>query len=363
MVSHIVYVMIKLNCKMKNIKKILLLSLFILLCISCNKKQLDINSFDVIEEVTAYDSIFSDKDEPFGRVTGMKFFNNMLILEHMNDDFEYSFIDVLKKQVVCRWGKTGEGPDEFIDFGADFFIQDSCMVFLTFAKKELNYVHIKDILNHTGSINVRKEKIPYNANFRPLKICPVGDVKIAVGSFEEGFLGVLDSKNEIMNTCFDYPFSYNEIQGIYKGIVFQSLIGSNNNQDKFVTSILSSDVFKIFEVSGSKINEVYTSSFKHVPQILEKGGRYTINYENSIAGLMKMATSDKYICFTYSTLSDTEAGRLGKASKEVLCFDWTGEKVKKYILPFEISSICLDNDYIYGVRYLDDETVIYRFKL
>lgn len=344
-------------------KKILLLFLLVLLCVSCNKEQSEINSFDTVEQVTAYDSIFSDKKEPFGRIKDMKIFNDILILEHVTDEFEYSFIDVQKKQVVCRWGKIGEGPNEFIDFGSGFFIQDSCLVFMTLAKKELNYVPLKTILTSAGEIGFRKVQIPYNVDFRPLKICPLKDVKIAVGAFKDGWLGMLDSKNEIMHTCFDYPFSYDEIQGIYKGVAFQSLINSNKKQDKFVVSILSSDVFSIFDASCGKVENIYVSPFKHIPQIWEKGGRYTIDYNNSIAGLMKMATSDKYICFTYSALSDTEASRGGKLSKEILCFDWTGKKIKKYILPFEVGAICLDEEYIYATRYFDDETIIYRFKL
>ena len=348
---------------MKIFGKILFLFTFILLCVSCNKKPIEIDSFDVIEKVTTYDSIFTDKEEPFGTITDMKIFKNVLILEHMNDDFQYSFIDISQKRLLCRWGKIGEGPDEFIDFGSGFFIQDSCMMFSTFAKKEINYVPIKDILNYNVPINIRKEKFPYNVNFRPRKICPVGDVKIAVGSFEEGLLGVFDTKKERMDTYSDYPFSYDEIQGIYKGSVFQSLVASNGGKDKFVISILASDIFKIFEISGTEIHERYTSSFKHIPPIWEKGGRYTIDYKKSIAGLMKMAASEKYICFTYSNQNYEEASRLEKVSNEVLCFDWTGEKIKKYILPFSISSIGMDNNYIYGIRYIDGETVIYRFKL
>ncbi|WP_455665272.1 BF3164 family lipoprotein [Phocaeicola sp.] len=346
---------------MKKHKNVLLLFL-IVLCSSCYEKQVEIDSFDDVEEIITYDSIYTDKAEPFGTITDMKIFNNILILEHMNDDFQYSFIDVIKKQILCRWGKIGEGPNEFIDFGSGFFIQDSCLMFSTFAKKEINYVPLKDILNNESSINIRKEKFPYNVDFRPRKICPVGDLKMTVGSFEHGLFGVLDSENKIMEANFDFPFLYDEVQGIYKGSVFQSLV-SSNGKNKFVISILSSDIFQIFEILDSGIHKTYTSPFRHIPQIWEKGGRYTIDYEKSIAGLMKMATSEKNICFTYSTQSYADASRIGKVSKEILSFDWTGKKVKKYILPFAVSSICLDNNYIYGIRCLGDETIIYRFKL
>ena len=85
--------------------------------------------------------------------------------------------------------------------------------------------------------------------------------------------------------------------------------------------------------------------------------------DESIAGLMKMAVSDEMICFTYSAESYAKANKAGFISNEILCFNWKGEKIKKYLLPFPISTFCVDKHFIYGVRYIDDESIIYRFKL
>lgn len=343
--------------------KVLLFLLLIVLCSSCNEKPVGVNSFDIVEKVVVYDSIFADKDVPLGSVRDMSIANNILVLRHINDDYQFSFIDVAKRKMVSRWGTVGEGPDEFIDFGSDFFVRDSLLVFLTSAKKEINYVSLPDILSHRQSISIRKEKYPYNVDFRPRKICPVNDKKIAIGSFSKGLFGILDANNEIIDTSFDLPFLCDEVQNIDKGGIFQSLAGSNNRKNRFVLSILSSDIFEIYEMTDTGVYKIYTSTFQHVPQIWKKGERYAIDYDKSIAGLMKMAVSNEFICFTYSSQSYTEASKSGKVSNEVLCFDWNGEKIKKYILPFSISNICLDNNYIYAIRYVDDETVIYRFKL
>ena len=76
-----------------------------------------------------------------------------------------------------------------------------------------------------------------------------------------------------------------------------------------------------------------------------------------------MAVSDEMICFTYSAESYAKANKAGFISNEILCFNWKGEKIKKYLLPFPISTFCGDKHFIYGVRYIDDESIIYRFKL
>ncbi len=230
-------------------------------------------------------------------------------------------------------------------------------------KKEINYVLISDILENKNILDVRKEHYPYTVDFRPVKLCIVKDKKILLGAFKEGRFGVLDSANTIVDCFSEYPFDCGEVTGIYRGSVFQGKIETNSKQEKFVISIFSSDVFEIYQVSDSGMHKVYVNHFANAPQTCKKGGRYTVDFNKSIVGLMNMAVSDDFICFTYSSLYENEAGDLDKMSSEILCFNWEGKKVKKYLLPFGINNFCIDKKYIYGVKYDDDETSFYRFKL
>jgi hypothetical protein len=240
------------------------------------------------------------------------------------------------------------------------------LVFLDAAKKEINYVPLSIILKQDSAAKIVKEPYPYTVDFRTGYLTLVGNKKIAVGSFKKGYFGILDSANNIVANPFDYPFICKEIDGIYKGSAFQLNIKSNEKQRKFVTSFLLSDIFEIYQVNDTNIVKTYSSSFNHVPQLWQNpraNNRYTIDYEKSIAGLMNMAVSEDFICFSYSSKSYTESANSSHELNEILCFDWNGKKVKKYILPFPIYRFCIDNNYIYGVRALDDEMVIYRFRM
>lgn len=335
-----------------------------MLCTSCNDvDKTAINSFDAVDNVVEYDSLFSDKSEPMGVITGMEIIGNTLVTEHMNDEYQYSFIDIEKGQLKSRWGRIGDAPNEFIDFGSGFTIFDSQLVFLCNAKKEINYVPLCGILHRSDSVSVRKESYPYAADFRPSDFIILKDNKIATGYFKGGRFGMLDSLNCIINTFGDYPFHYDEVDGIYRGMVFQSKIKSNASLDKFVILTLASDIFEIYQLSDTTVSRTYVSPLNHIPKICKKGRFYDVDYNESIAGLMKMTVSEDYICFLYSSLNYNEARKNGKTSNEILCFNWKGEKVKKYILPFPINNFCLDSNYIYGVRTCNDEMVIYRFKL
>lgn len=337
--------------------------LFAFIYSACKNSSEGIDSFDIVEKIIVYDSIYSDKDEPFGMITNAEVFNNMLITQHMNDEYQYSFINLNDGKLLRRWGRIGDAPDEYIDFGSDFMLLDSRIVFLNKMKKEINYVPIHEILENRDTLNVMKETYPYTVDFRPERLNIIGDKKLFLGSFKEGRFGILNSKNEIINYSSEYPFDCGEVVGIYRGAVFQGEMKSNAKQKKIAILTFSSDVFEIYQVADSTIQRIYVSPFIHVPKVWKKGDRYTTNDDESIAGLMNMAVSDQFICFTYSGKSYNDVVSGGKGSDEVLCFDWNGKKIKKYILPFPIHELSIDKNYLYGVRNFNDEIIIYRFKL
>lgn len=51
---------------MKYILKILL---FLIICDACKRSDIDV--FDIVEEITDYDSVYSDKNDVFNRITDM----------------------------------------------------------------------------------------------------------------------------------------------------------------------------------------------------------------------------------------------------------------------------------------------------
>lgn len=333
-----------------------------MLFISC--KEHDIYSFDNVYIVDKYDVLCSDTVEPWGPITEIGIIDSILVLKHANDDYNFSFVDVKNGKVLCRWGTVGDGPDDFLDFGTSFTALDSQIVFLESNKKTLNYVPLKKLLNgDTRKSAVKTENYPYTINFRPFKIENIGNKKIALGAFIKGHIGVLDSLNNIISCMYEDPFEISEIQGLNRGIVFQGEIKANEKQQKVVISTFASDVFEIYSVSDDSIRRIYLSPFHNIPQIYKKGEYYAIDSNKSIGGIRHLAVSDELICFFYLSDSYDEASRKDFSSDEILCFNWNGEKVKKYILPFTISNFCLDKNYLYGVQYFNDKTVIYRFNL
>jgi hypothetical protein len=326
-----------------------------------------VDDFSVVHTIVDYDSIYSYKNDILGAVGDMAVIDSIIITRNINDDRYFAFIDIDKGKLLTKWGVRGQGPGEYVQISSRFTVWDDRLVFLDNVKKEINYVPLSVILKQDSIIKTVKEPYPYIVDFRPRDLTVVGDKKIVSGSFKKGHFGVLDSSNNIVSHPFDFPFIYKGIDGIYRGSTFQSLIKPNSKQRKFAISFFCSDIFEIYQVNDTNIVKTYTSRFKHIPQITKKPRAYTtyaVDYYNSIAGLLNMSVSDDYVCFAWSSKNYEESANLDHASNEILCYNWNGEKVKKYILPFPIHRFCIDKEYIYGLRYYDDEeTVIYRFRL
>ncbi len=263
--------------------------LFLSLCFvffSCRENDVgSVYSFDTVCEIVDYNLICSDEDAPWGAIMNMEIVDSILVLQHAMDEYAFSFINVNNGELLSQWGHTGEGPEEFIDFGSGFEIVDSRIVFLDRMKKERISVSISDILSKKEHPDITRETYPYNVDFRVLEINAVGNKKIVTGGFKEGYWGVLDSQNHIIPHVAELPFDAGEVSGLEKGTVFGGILKANSKQSKFVLSIRASDVFEIYRVSDDGINRVYVSPFKHIPKTWKKGGGYAIDYNQSIGGI------------------------------------------------------------------------------
>lgn len=331
---------------------------------ACRKDNVDsVYSFDTVYKIVDYNIICSDENTPWGPITSMEIVDSILVLKHATDEYAFSFINVNNGELLCRWGRTGEGPKEFIDFGSGFEVVDSRIVFLERMKKERVSVLMSDILNQKEHLDIKRETYPYNIDFRAFGINAVGDKKIVTGGFKEGYWGIFDSQNNIIPNVVELPFDAGEVPELEKGVVFGGMLKANNKQSKFVFVTRASDVFEIYRVSDNGINRVYVSPFKHIPKTWKKRGGYAIDYNQSIGGIKNIAVSDDLICFSLFLQNYNEAAKTDFVSNELLCFDWNGNKLKKYVLPFPIGKFCIDDTYIYGIRNFEDKIIIYRFNM
>ena len=334
-----------------------------MLIISCSSQNTEqFSSFDTIHKIDDYEIVFNDSDNPLGRITQIKLADSLIIARTTGDDYFFTVINPNNGEIINRVARRGRADNEYISVSRSYSIDNNHIFFLDVSKKELNSIKLEDFIKNKNPIS-KKNRYPYNLDFRAMNLCVVNQLIIYRGAFSFGQFGVTDHLGNIINYSSKYPFDCSEIPAQYRGITFQSQIESNNRQSKFVISNMSSDVFEIFNVTGRQIEHTHTNEFNNPPQSIIINGRPTSDDSKNIAGLLDVAVSDSLICFTYSAEPREKWINGDYSTNEIFCFDWQGNKVAKYSLPVAITNFCVDNNYIYGIVDNQTSQKIYKFKL
>ena len=312
--------------------------IIIVLFASCKKSNNfeKFNNFEIVEKIIDFDSIYSDREKPLGDIYDIKIFEDVLILRN-NSDVLFSFIDVKNRKLISTFGKKGKGPGEHISVSSVMSIVDSSLMFTDDQKKEINIIPIRDLLNDTCDKNIIKTKYPYLSEFRPLKIYPIQDFYVAAGCFSKGRIGLFDKNEKIFDNNTDFPFVYDELKGIYRGLTFQSLMGTNSTQKKIALTILGTEILEIYQLNDSILERVYISPDIDKPNLKESRGQY-VN-EDWISTLSNLSVNEAMITIGYASKNN----EIDNDINEILCYDWDGNKIKKYILPFNVSRYCIDH--------------------
>lgn len=345
---------------MQNNKVFIIYIIFmVLLFASCNTNESGINGISNCIRVYDYDSIFIENK---GMIAGMGIHENTLVIKLEESKYQYMFIDKKTGDFKAEWGSVGKGKNEFLDFGNNFVINDSSLVFMDSNTNNFVYVSLADIIQYHDTVSIYKDEYPYTEDFRPSSFTLLpNDTKITLGFFSEGRFGILDNKNKIMDLTAEYPFDTDDIPNIYKGTVFQGKIASFGNH--FAIYTVLSDILEIYQLQKDEVKRIFVSDFKHVPEVTERFGRYNIDHKNCIGGINGMSVNKDYIFLLFSEQNYNVYAEKGFISNEILCYDWAGDKIKKYQLPFDVLYFCVDNERIYCVGEVEDHYVCYIFKM
>lgn len=348
----------------KHLHRVLFLT-SIYLIPSCITNENTLLNFDNIITPSELELIYEDLDDNLGVIINIEVMDSLLVLRHGLDDYFFSFLNHTSGNLITRWGKVGKGPNEYISISSDISIVENNIVFANNHKKGVDYIPIPDILLTPDSVEIIREAYEYDKSHRPRQVALVGNKKVFVGSFDVGNFMITDSAGCIIPHPFDYVFDLGEVKGIYRGSAFQAKVRSNLDT-KFAIRILSTDLFEIYELNGNTVERIYSSDYKSIPPAVQIPGRannYGLKKADYPAGIVKMTVSNEFICLLYSDLPYKESKQKDLSSNELLFFDWEGNKIAKYVLPFQVSNICLDDKYVYTVRYNNEIMQIHKLSI
>lgn len=321
------------------------------------------NSNSQSVSITEYDSTYIHSSVPMGEILEAAMCRNIMILKQRAEKDVFLFVDCSTGNVIKTWGRRGHGPQEFIDFGMSVDVCDSTLAFVEWGTRTLHIVNVNDIMADTNQVRISSQTYPYTRDFRPNKLYRIGDGWLALGYFANSRLGYLTGGMKEVASNIDYPFEHDDISMLYAGTVFQGKAACVESRGAIITNM--SDALEIVS-ADSMGNITKTVEVKPTisPQYTNSYGRPVNLYSENNAGYRDVCVDAEYI-YVLSDEENINSDCDGKAytATSIVKYDWKGNLICKYKLPFPVSEICVQSTKMYGIRTDGEDVIIYSFDI
>lgn len=321
------------------------------------------NSNSQSVSVTEYDSTYIHNSVPMGEILEAAMCQNIMILKQEAEKDVFLFVDCSTGNVIKTWGRRGHGPQEFIDLGTSVDVRDSTLAFVEWGTRTLHIVNVNDIMADTNQVRISSQMYPYTRDFRPNKLYRIGSGWLALGYFASSRLGYLTGDMKEVTSKIDYPFEHDDISLLYAGTVFQGKAACMESRGAIITNM--SDALEI--VSADSMGNI-TKTVEVKPTMLPKYsnsyGRLGNLYSENSAGYSDVCVDAEYIyILSGGELRYKDFATKGFTATSIIKYDWKGNLICEYKLPFSVSEICVQGTKMYGIQPNGENAIIYSFDI
>ena len=321
------------------------------------------NSDSQSVSVTEYDSTYIHSSMPMGEILETAMCQNILILKQKAEKDVFLFVDCSTGNVIKTWGRRGHGPQEFIDFGMSVDVRDSTLAFTEWGTRTLHMVNVYDIMADTNQVRISSQTYPYTRDFRPNKLYRIGGGWLALGYFANSRLGYLTGDMKEVASNIDYPFKHDDISMQNAGTVFQGKAACVESRGAIITNM--SDALEIVSVDDMG-NITKTAEVKPtmLPQYSNSYGRLANLHGENSAGYRDVCVDAKHIyILSGGKLRYEDFAAKGFTATSIVKYDWKGNLICEYKLPFPVSEICVQGTKMYGIHLKGEDVIIYSFDI
>lgn len=263
----------------------------------------------------------------------------------------FSYIDIDRKCLIRSFGRQGRAGGELPRSPQGVNLREGRLQFFDFVSKSLISISVPE-----GVVDAIP--VPYDVDFRPLRMVEIEGKKIATGGFDSGSVAFVDSDRRIVKGE-SYPFDTGTLSGIERGASIQSDIVSAPDSAILLIRTLASDCFEIYRVNETGIRRVFVNEFKN-PPVIE---RNRINPAISRAGYIRSSVDNENIYLMYSESSYRDASNEGLLSDRIHIYDWDGNLIRILHLPEKVGAFCVKGTSLFAVIELGDHSEIVEYEM
>lgn len=289
------------------------------------------------------------------QVKDMDIVGDELIVLSTRAPFIYKY-DMDSWMMSKSFGTVGRARNEFLSPPGPLNIRNGRLQYYDMLRKALNYVSLE-----TMEIEVYN-RMPYTVDFRPTSVLDVDSNLIAGGYFSESRLGYMRD-GVISAEIFDYPYPTGDVEGIYRGTVYQSELKAPHTRNGLLVRTLCSDSFELYAIEEDSLVRTYVHQYNYLPKVVNFGGRFGVDFKKSVSGYIRSYVTDERIYLLWSDQVYSDVSANGLYSDIIHVFDWNGQNVENYALPYKIAAFCVSGSSIYAVREYDDGTKVVKMSI
>ncbi|MEX1212583.1 MAG: BF3164 family lipoprotein [Balneolaceae bacterium] len=296
------------------------------------------------------------------KLNNISLFDNVgqkLIFVELRGDTLGKIVDANTGKLIKRFGRMGRGPGEFVGhysitadengfFIHDIILQRGIKFSLSELLKNKDYFGDKPVFfkSENGSII---SMVPHlNSKF------------VGSGLFKEGRISFYNENGEVIGLTGNVPISNIKAP---PAIISQAFIGQvavNPSTHEIALATRYSDRIEIYKKTGKKKYILRgPKNFDPVFEVAQRDGYPALSSNHQMRiGYVDISVTDKYIYALYNGRTRGESDDSYSGS-EIFKFNWEGEVLKLYHLPFYAGFISVDrnNDNIYLINSSDHNKV------
>lgn len=294
----------------------------------------------------------SDEELILGHPFFMQYADSSLLIYDDIGDSLFLLLDLNDNNKVYRFGKKGEGSNEFLQvFAFCNMGSDSILGVYDTYKRDLREINLCKVKRGNIDFPVVVKDTLSSINLSPTKY----GTFLGLGFYEKSMLSLTGSSIG-SKFFFEYPYQDDREKNIpnrLRGMAYQGTLCSNKSMDHFLYVVRSAPIFMLYSVEKDKIEKTYEWIGGYPEYKTEENESWRaapMSPDNKTAFIMAYATNS-YIYLLYSGKSIKEAGIGAFKANTVYRLSWEGKPNCKFELDYPLTNFCVsdNDDVLYGL--------------
>lgn len=341
--------------KYSNYNSLVLAFYILIILMSCGQKGVDNiaswdYSFGEVKKLVSAPCL--DEELILGRPFLIHYADSSLLIYDDIGDSLFILLDLKDNNKIYRFGKKGEGSDEFLQvFDICNMKSDSVLGVYDAYKHDLREINFGQIKR--GNINF---PVIFKDTLSSIKLSPTNyGTYLGLGFYENNMLSL--TGNVVgRKFFFEYPYKdghEKKISNRLRGMAYQGTLCSNKSLGNFLYAVRSAPIFILYSVEKDRIQKTYEWIGGYPIYKTEENETWRsapMSADNKMAFVMAYAT-DSYVYLLYSGKSIKEVGTDAFKANIIYRLSWDGKPNCKFELDYSLTNFCVSDydDILYGL--------------